>query len=80
MGHCEDVQMSTNEQFTVTEQWLKRNSTANGGYTKGQLQLVGVDWPPSKGWQRALIDAKIPVEDARRFEQMAASTFNRGRK
>lgn len=30
--------------------------SSNGGWSKESLALLGVAWPPPKGWQRALIE------------------------
>ena len=66
--------MSTEPRFTVTVQWLKQHATARGGYTKAQLALIGVAWPPTPGWQQTVDGAEIAASDAARFEALAAAS------
>lgn len=32
-----------------------------GGWSKSQLQLIGVPWPPLKGWKYRVIGTEIPT-------------------
>ncbi|QYJ20198.1 hypothetical protein KYT87_21335 [Achromobacter sp. ES-001] len=52
----------------VTNDWLLRWQTPNGGYNKKQLTLLGVPWPPRRGWKYDVLDAEITDEAARAFE------------
>lgn len=38
-----------------------------------QLQLLGVAWPPEKGWRERVIGTHITAEDARAFIELAAA-------
>ena len=55
----------------ITEEWLTINKTKAGGYTKAQLTLVGVDWPPIHGWKKAIIGTELNEENKITFEQLA---------
>jgi hypothetical protein len=36
--------------------------TDAGGYTRAQLNLLNVEWPPVHGWKERLIDTEITDE------------------
>lgn len=44
-----------NEQQYTIEEFIDSFKTAKGGYTKESLKLLGVDWPPPRGWRDDLI-------------------------
>lgn len=35
-----------------TSEMLDLGNSDNGGYTAAQLELIGVSWPPCKGWAK----------------------------
>ena len=39
--------------------------SARGGWTARTLVRLGVDWPPPKGWRRALINGDNPADPVR---------------
>lgn len=39
----------------ITEQVLETLKTQKGGYARETLALLGVPWPPKKGWKKALL-------------------------
>lgn len=51
----------------VTFQFIKNGMSPNGGWTKDQLAILGVPWPPTSGWQHMAVDRVISTEDASRF-------------
>ncbi|MNY34284.1 hypothetical protein D3C86_1686120 [compost metagenome] len=53
----------------VTDDWLLRWQTANGGYNKKQLTLLGVPWPPQRGWKHDVLETEIPDDVALAFER-----------
>lgn len=54
--------------FRVTEDWISRHPTKNGGYKASQLRLIGVSWPPKHGWKRRASGRLISMEDKEKFE------------
>ncbi len=42
------------ETVLVTKEFMERNSTERGAWTRAQLALLGVAWPPPKGWRRRI--------------------------
>ena len=50
--------------FKVTKEWLEINCTEKGGYTRKQLEILGIEWPPKSGWKELLIGTEI-TDDVR---------------
>jgi len=40
---------------TITDELIESGKSAAGGYSKAQLALLGVAWPPISGWKRPII-------------------------
>lgn len=55
--------------FTITAEWLEANKTSKGAYTQQQLLVLGVEWPPRKGWQKRVIGAEIRDAQKLQFER-----------
>ena len=51
----------------LTRELIEQHKTARGGWTRAQLQAIGVGWPPPRGWVQAAIDREISPEDFRVF-------------
>lgn len=54
--------------FTITSQWISDCSTGKGGWTKKQLNVLGLSWPVTKGWKKTLIGKSIDLETKTKFE------------
>lgn len=52
---------------TVTREFLESGKSLNGGWSREQLELIGVPWPPVSGWRREAIGRELGEEDAGRF-------------
>lgn len=57
---------STFTGFTITQEWIEAFATSGRGWTRQQLEAIGVRWPPVHGW-RARLEGKI-ITDAARLE------------
>ena len=53
--------------FEVTRDWIHRHKTERGGFTKAQVQALGVDYPPKKGWVSELCGEYITQDQAKAF-------------
>jgi hypothetical protein len=53
--------------LVITDEFLEQNKTERGGWTKAQLAILGVAWPPARGWKWTAIGKTISDDDARRF-------------
>lgn len=57
----------------VTAEFFAAGESAAGGYTRQQVQLLGLNWPPPKGWKKAVIGSVISDESAAEFLQLAGT-------
>ena len=55
--------------FEVTEQWVRQYQSRGGGWTRDQLEAIGVSWPPREGWIRRIVGSRISGEQRERFER-----------
>jgi hypothetical protein len=46
----------------LTHENLHALATAGCGFNRAQLAILGVEWPPIKGWLSGLIGCEIPAE------------------
>lgn len=51
----------------LTREFLERGRTAQGGFTRGQLRLLGVAWPPPPKWMEDLEGKKVSEQKAEQF-------------
>ncbi len=59
-------------EFYVTETWIRAHSTKNAGWTEPQLRVLGVPWPPPRGWLRRLVGTAITQAQRVGFEALHA--------
>ena len=59
--------------FEITDEWLDKNKTKQGGYKKKQVELLGIDWPLTKGWKKSIVGCWITTEAKRAFESHSAT-------
>lgn len=57
----------------ITEQVLETLKSQNGGYTKETLALLGVSWPPKRGWKKALLK-KVKVHNRKKARRLKAKS------
>lgn len=51
----------------ISDHLIKSGQSAKGGWTRKQLQLLGVEWPPKQGWRRRVIGREIDKSAAEEF-------------
>ena len=51
----------------ITVEFLAAGARSVGAYTKQQLALLGIDWPPAKGWKANVIGLEISDEAGEEF-------------
>jgi hypothetical protein len=54
--------------FKVTEEWLRQFSSHGFGWNHQQLEILGVKWPPYKGWLTASIGMELTENQRLQFE------------
>ena len=64
--------------MVITAEWIMANTTAAGGWTRKQLEAVGVDWPPVKGWKQRILGTEISADQQSVFESFAAESTRDG--
>lgn len=58
--------------MVISQEWIAQHATGKAGWTRLQLECLGVSWPPSKGWRSRLIGTRIDDAKAREFERLGA--------
>lgn len=66
-----------NSTFTLTDKLLEAGASQHGNWTAAQLRVLGISWPPPKGWKNALVGKPILQTDYRLFLHLKAG---RGRR
>lgn len=54
----------------MTHAIIELARSRNGGWSKKQLELVGVDWPLANGWKKSLIGQEITASIVHKFISM----------
>lgn len=57
----------------ISKEFLSAGASAVGGYTRKQVQLLGLTWPPPKGWKNLVIGTEISDESAEEFLLISGS-------
>lgn len=53
--------------MVITKEIIDQGKSKNGGWTKKQLSILGVSWPPEKGWQNKIIGKEIDKDTLDQF-------------
>lgn len=52
----------------ISLEFINKHRTANGAWTKAQMQVLGIPWPQPTGWKSAIFGKVISDEQAKAFE------------
>jgi hypothetical protein len=63
----------------VSREWIEKNKTASGAWTRPQIRALGIDWPPTRGWINRVENKVISDENARIFELREPSSVAKGK-
>lgn len=66
-GNWSDTDWRLNEIFIVTKNWIEDHKTPRGGYTKVQINALGIKMV--SGWQKSIVGKHITEEQRLAFEQ-----------
>jgi hypothetical protein len=58
----------------IGEALLLQGRTLEGGWTKAQFKILGVPWPPRKGWKKSVIGKAITEDEVKRFIEAREET------
>ena len=67
--------MST-DSVTIDMALILAGQTERGGWNKSQLELIGVSWPPTKGWIHLVLGRQISCNDASEFVRLKTKQAN----
>jgi len=56
---------------TITEELLASGASERGGFSREQLELLGIAWPLQAGWKRAAIGTEVSDAAATAFVELA---------
>lgn len=56
-----------NETIEITERLIEAGQSEAGGWNQAQLELLGVRWPPKRGWKRRIRGSLMLRVKAARF-------------
>ena len=62
--------MSGVKTIQVTRELIQSGMSPGGGWTKEQLAILGVRWPPKTGWREWAERRQVSESEARRFVEM----------
>ena len=51
----------------LTKQFLQDHRTKSGAWTREQLRIIGVNWPPVKGWQSLIAGKELTGAEVAEF-------------
>jgi hypothetical protein len=60
-----------------------KNKTPNGGYNRKQFEILGIQYPPKKGWKDEIIGIDLSEKKVKDFENVSKGLIkgqNRTRK
>lgn len=51
----------------VSKKLLMNHRTERGAWTRAQFKVLGLPWPPTKGWQQRIIGKELTKEELDEF-------------
>jgi hypothetical protein len=64
------LKLATGETIKITPQLIAEGKSSKGGWSRRQLELLGVVWPPQNGWHKIVIGTPIRVGEADEFVRL----------
>ena len=55
---------------TITQELINQGKSARGGWSRAQLLLLGISWPPKNGWRKEVQGLQITLDAAAKFVGM----------
>ena len=52
---------------TITQELINQGKSARGGWSRAQLLLLGISWPPKNGWRKEVHGLHITLDAAAKF-------------
>lgn len=57
--------------ITVDKKFIMKHRTARGAWTRAQLNIIGVSWPPAQGWIARVAGKQITESEAEEFKRLS---------
>lgn len=64
------VDSTGNIQLVLTAELIHECSTKRGGFTKAQLEFIGITWPPKAGWLKERIGTTMSLDKFNTFKEL----------
>lgn len=52
---------SDQNKILLDDKTIESFKTIDNGYTKQQLHILGIQWPPIKGWKKEILKRKVYI-------------------
>lgn len=65
--------MDNSLEMSVTKELLDAGAKLGRAYTSRQIELLGLEWPPRKGWKTDVIGKSIMKSDAKEFVEIGGA-------
>jgi hypothetical protein len=62
------------ESVSITDELIEAGKSKRGGWSKAQLAILGVPWPPESGWKQKVRGRTISQSEAERFVTLRGGT------
>lgn len=72
----EEIKQTSNGDYILTSDMIEAAKSPKGGFNARQLKLLGIGWPPYKGWKESLIGKTISAENYQLFINYGKNTQN----
>lgn len=67
--------------MVITKKFIVDNKTLKGAWTKPQIEVLGIKWPPTAGWMNRVIGTEISNENAAVFmSRITVKTLRKNRR
>jgi sialic acid synthase SpsE len=60
--------------IVLTKEMIDAAATSGCGFTKRQIEAVGVQWPPVKGWKKQLVGKLVTAKQYSTFSKCQETT------
>lgn len=57
--------------IAVDKKFIMKYRTARGAWTRAQLNIIGVSWPPAQGWIARVTGKQITESEAEEFKRLS---------
>lgn len=75
---CQLGDRMADETVLITDELIEAGKSARGGWSREQLRLLGIPWPPPAGWKRKVLGARIRADSAEQFIRLRDRSGGQG--